>query len=651
MSFSLINVHAQKKFSDHKFSKKDKFSGAKIPDQFQNEDAVIINYLEHYHVSNEYSSSFITVYRIKQRTRLLTDRGVERYGRIYAPKRNGFKLINADARTYKKNGEVLDLKAKEIKEIDYLSEDEVGFSKENYYIFAIPGVEVGDEVEIVYTYRANTTWYGNEFYFSTNLPVLDYQLNLQFSNDMSVAIQLYNGLGQPSIRKDVSSVFYTWKRKNVAYYGDKNYSIEALEVPYASYSLKTVGTGYSDNTATGNTWTSYVNRIMNDIVTDPGKSKNASVQFLNNDCSDALKVSNRLDKMTLIHNYINDKFELTRFDREPSYFVQLETHQITRPNLFRLYNDILNYLGIPHYITLARNKYSGPIDTKFVAYHQIEDELLSFRDDENVLHFIIPKTYGNEYQIDEIPSSIQNSTVLLIDAENWNKVKQLKFKKSTINENELNRQVQANVNTVDGYIAHQVKEIATGAFSTQRRDYFLSLYEESNDEELTELLLDRIDGSSNVDSVNVEFKSKESPFPFVLSYEIVLNDRVQDLGDGLISINLNDWFYHNKLSSYDLTRTLDFYAPFRRMDRINYFIRFDKHVELINADVLNVALKESHCRYALNAEQINPNTIKIESSYVINSLQIPKEEIGQLRKVNDQLKKSNSNQLIVKINK
>jgi len=145
-----LNLSAQR---DYRWEKEYEPS-PEIPAAFQQEDAVII-YTSEERQSRVINNAPFTRNIIKRRYKILTEKGLEEYTRFSVNRGNRMSIAILDARTRKASGEIVDLDAKEIKELEYNAEKDLT-DKGKYLLFSVPGVEVGDEVEIVVTYEGST---------------------------------------------------------------------------------------------------------------------------------------------------------------------------------------------------------------------------------------------------------------------------------------------------------------------------------------------------------------------------------------------------------------------------------------------------------------------------------------------------------------
>ncbi|MEL6867992.1 MAG: DUF3857 domain-containing protein, partial [Bacteroidota bacterium] len=140
----MLPLSAQK---DYKWDKKVKPTPA-ISAEFKEADAVMIYNFEQRQTYFQ-DQGFYCRNIIKRRIKIQTQLGLERYARIILPKKRDMRMSILDARTIKKDGSIVDLDAKnDIKVIELTSDDDL-FDRSRYKVFSVPGVEVGDEIEVV----------------------------------------------------------------------------------------------------------------------------------------------------------------------------------------------------------------------------------------------------------------------------------------------------------------------------------------------------------------------------------------------------------------------------------------------------------------------------------------------------------------------
>lgn len=135
---------------------------------------------------------------IHKHVKLLTDKGIEQYNRVYLPVPDKDQLFIEKARVITSKGEVIPLKEEDIKEgIDEETE-------QRYRYFAFDGVDLNAEVEYIYMYRRSPSVTGNLIDVQKSVPQINYSFELIAPYRLIFAFKSYNNL--PEIQRDTSLI-------------------------------------------------------------------------------------------------------------------------------------------------------------------------------------------------------------------------------------------------------------------------------------------------------------------------------------------------------------------------------------------------------------------------------------------------------------
>ena len=117
--------------------------------------------------------------------KVMNDKGIETYNKIYIPASENSEIQNIQARTITSTGKIIQLNAGNIKEIE---ED-----NQRYKLFALEGLEKGSEVEYSYTVKRNFSLFGSETFQRTNIPYLHAKFTLIVPSHLKFDVKGYNG--------------------------------------------------------------------------------------------------------------------------------------------------------------------------------------------------------------------------------------------------------------------------------------------------------------------------------------------------------------------------------------------------------------------------------------------------------------------------
>lgn len=123
---------------------------------------------------------------IHNKAKLLTDRGIESFNKVYLPVYNEDKFLIEKARVINSNGEVINLKKSDIKE--GVDED----SQRKYRYFAFDGIDINSEIEYIYMYKRNPELTGQLKDIQRNYKVNNYLFEVICPDRLIFDFKTYN---------------------------------------------------------------------------------------------------------------------------------------------------------------------------------------------------------------------------------------------------------------------------------------------------------------------------------------------------------------------------------------------------------------------------------------------------------------------------
>lgn len=159
-------------------------------------DSDLMYYYNKYALTIEYEydayyGSFFKYRTYHYRVKLNTDAAIEEFNKIYIPLEDVVDVELTKARLIKKD-EIVEV---EIEMEEFFSEDE----DEQYYYFPIAGLELGDELEILYTTKMQPAFNGDQFYFQGEVPIYNFDFKFIVPNDSYFEFLGHNGLPKPTL--------------------------------------------------------------------------------------------------------------------------------------------------------------------------------------------------------------------------------------------------------------------------------------------------------------------------------------------------------------------------------------------------------------------------------------------------------------------
>ena len=643
--FLVTCQHSFSQISDRvafKWKKPGPFCG--IPDEFKNEDAVAIynetgtvNYFDVTHRIN-----FTTANFLKRRLRILTANGLKEYSNIVIRKRASVKISSLDARTIKKNGEVIPINPGDIKVLKNYDEDLDIYYDE--YRIAIPGVEIGDEVEYIYAYTRTGLTLANDVYLHTDIPCIRSSFELTLNRGLVTDIFSINNMGTPQSTEDETTQKLRWTMTNVPSVKNQNYAIVEKELPYVHFKLnKVVMSQYKiDEPVSMSSWSGLYKELARDDYDHNSKTKGLESYFVQFKIS--TDTMNNFNKVKFFVDKINTDFKLLKYANDGSmlkpitYF--LDKKEIDENNLRLFYKYLFYYLKIPYETCFGRSRYSGDLNTSIVSDYQITHVFYSFKDEQNQRHFLFPSSGYQVYNVDERPYSLEETLVIFLNkqnpfnndppAEQINKMGRLP---ADLNSRTITCSYSVNVDS--NYTGCDVKLLYSGMPSMRYRSNWLQQMEEYKKDGLIEWLDEKENKNFSLDTVFIERKETILPYKFMVRIKSKENDVISTSGENISSLKIHIPLQHSKLRSYAYKRITDLYTPYLYNDEINLFIQFPFSVDIINTSGLTKSLSNDAGSFTMSIHKVSDTVYKITSAYKIKTGKLSKDKYQLLVDLND----------------
>ncbi len=353
-----------------------------VPESFQ--DQSLITLLRNTVYEYDYigpSREFGLYYTNHEIRKVNNDDAVERSNRIYIPLANTVEIIDIKARTVLPTGEIVILDENNIKEI----EDEDG--GEGFKIFALEGVEVGSQVEFIYTKRMHPSYFGRE-YFQYKYPVLQGEFRLISPWNLEFDFRTYNTSHKIEELKDEKD------NKNIYVVQFENMPL-LREEPFGFYNSNRARIDYklAYNAASGKsrlfTWANAADRIFY-MLNDKDKSEEKDVLKL----SKSIGIKNTWpleQKIRHLEHYIKTNFYYDEFQNAENLSFITANKIINDRGAVRLYMHLFSIYEINYEIVLTTDRSNINFDPKFDNWNFLEAYLFYFPD---LKKYLDPTNFG-----------------------------------------------------------------------------------------------------------------------------------------------------------------------------------------------------------------------------------------------------------------
>lgn len=457
--------------------------------------------------------------------RVNDDLAIESFNKVYIPLRGVIELIELKARTVKPNGETIEVNKDNIKEIENLED------RGNYKIFAIEGLEKGNNVEYFYTLKKSANFYGRIVYQQEGI-VRNASIEIISPEHLVFKTKSYNGF--PDLESDVID--------------GKNYltaSIDHIEGQvkerYAAFDANLMRIEYK--------FSHNVNGRGKEILTwDDAAKEFYEANYTSNKKLDK-KIKKELatlninslsgeDKIRTIENHIKNNYLIS----EGAGRAQEEIGEIlknkftTEDGMVKLFAHMFRVADIHHELVFTSNRYLTRFDPEFESWNFLEDNVFYFPDFEKYLapisvlyrYGMIPFQWSSNYGLFIMP----------IDIEGFNSgIHRTAFIKSDHFELSYeNRDIEVVIPDDFSEVVVQFSMDMAGHTAMGVQPYFGYISSEEQ-EELIESLLKSVGNDAEVSNSTVEnIDNNISPMdnPMIVTGDIILHSILEKAGDSYL---------------------------------------------------------------------------------------------------------------------
>ncbi|HTB31230.1 MAG TPA: DUF3857 domain-containing protein [Bacteroidia bacterium] len=338
-----------------------------------------------YSLQNGDVAMYITRHMI---IRVNSDKAIEEANTVYIPMPDGVVLKDIEARAIAKDGKVSTLNSSNIKDVD--NYENMG----RYKIFAIDGIEMGGEVEFMYTLMEPSRKSGTE-YIRMNSLVKDVRVDIYSPPALVFDTKSYNGF--PDMITDTVSVakrHIYCEGTNIRGYDKEEFSLEDGALMRMEYKY-----AYNANGDPGerlDTWSDFCQSIYQ--VFDKGiTKKDISIA---KKVIDTMKLSNLAEEVkirnieSMVKTTISLKEDITDKNANTLEAI-LKNHVADELGLLKLYDQLFNSAGIKHEIVLTTNRFDKPFDGDFDSWTYLQKYMIYFPETGNYMAPMEPMSrYG-----------------------------------------------------------------------------------------------------------------------------------------------------------------------------------------------------------------------------------------------------------------
>lgn len=339
-----------------------------------------------------------------------SDDAIERNNKIYIPFSLDESVLINKARVILKNGTVIHLDKKDIKE----DVDQEKGIKYNY--FAVNGLEKGAVIEKLYVLEENPELTGQTIKMQDDYPIGNLNFELIYPNYLVFKTKSYNGLSEPVIddKKIPNKAILTVSEKNIpALDNDENYSNWNLQLKLFRYKL-------DENLMNGgrnlNNFKEFSTNLYERLNPELDKKEQKTVDDF---CKTIPKSDDLQEQIWNIENKIKKTITYDRYiDSKETVANVIETKQANQTDILKIYLAVFKNFNIENNIVFTSNRYKIPFDKDFESFENLNELLFYFP---SIKKYLTPTEI--EYRIPLFPMTIANNNGLFIKEKTFAGVK------------------------------------------------------------------------------------------------------------------------------------------------------------------------------------------------------------------------------------
>lgn len=412
--FTLVTLLCSSLFFAQEYSFKnydwnEKETKVEIPEQYKNEKEVILERTTKIEivVSGKTAKQY---HLLHEKIFINSDDAIERNNKIYIPFSLDESVLVNKARVILKNGTVIHLDKKDIKE----DVDQEKGMKYNY--FAVNGLEKGAVIEKLYVLQENPEFTGQTIKMQDEYPIGNLNFELIYPKHLVFKTKSYNGLSEPVIddKKIPNTAILAVSEKNIpALDNDENYSNWNLQLKLFRYKL-------DENLMSGGRNLNNFKEFSTNLYERLNPVLDKKVQkTLDEFCKTIPKSNDLQEQIWNIENKIKKSITYDRYiDSKETIANVIETKQANQTDILKIYLAVFKQFNIENNMVFTSNRYKIPFDKDFESFENLNELLFYFP---SIKKYLTPTEI--EYRIPLFPMTIANNNGLFIKEKTFAGVK------------------------------------------------------------------------------------------------------------------------------------------------------------------------------------------------------------------------------------
>lgn len=597
---------------------------------FTGQNAVILKDLKaiEYFFDEEYNT-LLQLYTVHSKIQVNTHEAVELYNKHYMPMNRVLGIQDLRVR-------VITIEdVKEIDEIDlkdYEGEDEYS----SYKYFAIEGVEVGSQIEYIYTFKMMPQLEGSREFLQSDELKLNSEFHLYCEDKMFFNTKGYNGFNDLQLDTTIIG-------KN--HYFVNFEKIEPLKAElYAPYNNSLMRIEYKlDYIKPADevklyTYAQISNQLNQYLKADISKKDIRSLKKLSKNLG--LEGLKELEKVRKVEDYLKRNITISEQDNDEFEEIEIILEKLitSQRGLIKLYVSIFDMNNIVYHYGLTSDRTRVTMDPEFESYSFLENYVFYFPEQDK---YMAPTEML--YRVGYIPFNWCNNYGLFIKdvsvGETTTGIGEIQFiEPLSFDQNEDNLDVKINVKGDFEELSLDIKRTMTGYNAT----YFQPIFELIPEAE-TKLVVNELLNLSGKDFELYEFTLKNSSLdsfylkPFIIHGKATTKSAYFDKAGNKYLLKIGEVIGEQVEMYQEEERKLPVENDFNRNYERNIHFKIPEGYTVRNLDDLNIEIfyeenGEKSMEFCSGYE-VNENGVNVFIKEYYKKLDYPLENFEQFRKI------------------
>jgi len=364
--FTLQIINAQNPFEGYKFDD----SKQEVPSIFSTENEIYLQKHQKIRLDIASEGGVKQHTLIHEKIQLNSSESIERNNRVYIPFRSDEKLLVNQLRVILKNGDIITLDEKDIKE----EVDEERGIKYNYY--AVNGLEVGCIIEKIFVLQQYPELRGNTVQIQNESPILKGSFELIHPNHLGFQHRSYNGLQEATFNENYADKMSSLSIniENLKGLPDRErYSNWQKHVQSFKYKLFE---NFANNNKNLNNYKEFAGNVYDNLHAPINKKTD---KVLTSYLKNIPVKNNPLEQIQEIEKYVKNSIQYNRyFDTNQNVEDAFKTKQANQFEMIKIFLVFFEKLNIENEMVFTSSRFSLTFDKTFESIENLNDVLFYF---------------------------------------------------------------------------------------------------------------------------------------------------------------------------------------------------------------------------------------------------------------------------------